>query len=248
MLNLLRVLIPDLFALRHSIRWQRMKELAREYRQFPIYSAPREVINALSRGIPVLLLSNYYGIAVAGAYAFGVRMLSVPMGFVQGALRPVLFQKASEIHNRGGGLMVLYARITGGLFLAALVPSAILLMWAPQIFSWVFGTQWHTAGEFARWLVLWLALMLCSLPSTIFAQITRMQRQAFFFDIALIVVRTLSLVVGGMFLSALHTIVVFSVVSSGMNLIWIAIVGVAIVKREGGTNWRRMLSPASKRK
>jgi lipopolysaccharide exporter len=246
MLTLLRTVLSDLLALRHSIRWQRMKKVAREYSHFPIYSAPKEVINALSRGLPVLLLTNYYSLSVAGAYAFGVRMLSVPMSFVLGALRPVLFQKASEIYNRGDRLVPVYMRFTGGLFLLALVPSAVVLMWAPQVFTWVFGAQWLTAGEFARWLTLWLAAMLCSLPATIFAQVIRMQRQAFFFDIVLIAVRTLSLVAGGMLLSELQTVVVFSVVSCGMSVIWIAVVGVALMKREGGTNWRRMPSQTDK--
>lgn len=245
MLSLLRVVLPDLLAFRHSIRWQEIKELAREYRNFPIYSAPREVINALSRGLPVLLLSNYFGVAVAGAYAFGLRILNAPLYFVQSAMKTVLFQKATEIYNRGSGLMLLYVKMTGGLFLLALVPSAIFLLWAPQIFAWVFGSQWNTAGEYARWLVLWQAIGLCNLPSIIFAQVVRMQRQAFFFDIALTVVRTLSLVFGGLFLSALHTVVVFSVASSGMNMVWICIVGARLMNKEGGTNWRRMLSAAN---
>lgn len=235
-LSLMRVIFQDSSVLRQSIRWRRMKEMFVEYRKFPIYSAPREVINALSRGLPVLLLSNFFGIAVAGAYAFGVRVLSVPMNFISRALRPVLFQKASETYNEGGDLALLYTKITGGLFLLVIAPSVILFIWAPPIFTWVFGAHWRIAGEFARWLILWLAVMLCNLPSTVFAQIIRWQRQAFFFNIALIVTRTLSLVLGGLFLSALHTVIVFSVVSSAMNVIWIAVVGGAIIKMEGDNN------------
>lgn len=247
-LTLLRVFHRDLSVLRRSIRWRRMKEMFAEYRKFPIYSAPREVINALSRGLPVLLLANFFGIAVAGAYAFGVRILSVPMNFVLRALRPVLFQKASEIYNQGGSLMPLYAKITGGLFLLVIAPSVMLFVWAPPIFAWVFGAQWHVAGEFARWLILWLAVMLCNLPSSIFAKIIRWQRQSLFFDVALIIIRALSLVLGGLYLSALHTVVVFSVVSSVMNVVWIALVGIAIMKKEGDTNlWKKLIAANKQR-
>jgi lipopolysaccharide exporter len=236
--NLLRVLLPDLLAFRRCIRWERIKQLAKDYRDFPIYSAPREVINALSRGLPVLLLAHFYGIAVAGAYAFGVRIMSVPMRFVLQALRQVLFQKASESYNYGGRLMLLYIKTTGGLFVLALFPSLVLFIWAPQIFTWIFGSQWHTAGEFARWLVLWLTVMFCNLPSTLFAQIIRMQRQAFIFDIVLLAVRAIVLIVGGMYLSALHTILLFSIIGGVMNIIWIVIVGCALMRKEGDTDWR----------
>lgn len=231
-LVLLRVFMPDLSLNRQHLNWQKMKDLFGEYRHFPMYSAPREVMNALSRGLPVLLLTNYFGLAVAGAYAFGVRVLSVPINFVQNALRPVLFQRASEVRNLGGNVVPLYLRTTGGLLLLVSLPAVVTMIWAPPIFEWVFGSQWDNAGAFARWLVLWLAFFLGGLPSTVFAQVARMQRQAFFFDIAMLLTRALSLVLGGMYLSAMNTVIAYSVVSCGMNIVWIAMVGVALLRQD----------------
>lgn len=232
-LNLFRVLLPDLLAFRRHIRWDRMKQLAKDYRDFPMFSASRNVIDALSRGLPVLLLTYFYGIAVAGAYVFGLRILRVPMRFVLEALRQVLFQKASETFNYGSRLMPLYLKTTLGLFALALLPFLVLLIWSPQIFILVFGPQWRLAGEFAQSLMLWMTMMFCNLPAVLFVRIIRMQRTAFLFDVAVLASRALALIVGGTYLTESHTIMLFSVVGAMMNIIFIVMVGFAIMRKEG---------------
>jgi hypothetical protein len=52
-INLFRVLFPDILLLRKQIRLDLIKQLSKEYRDFPMYSASQNVINALSSGLPV---------------------------------------------------------------------------------------------------------------------------------------------------------------------------------------------------
>jgi O-antigen/teichoic acid export membrane protein len=239
-LNLIRTLLPDLFALRRSIRWDRMRQLAKDYRDFPMYAASQNVINALSSGLPILLLTHFYGIVAAGAYAFGIRILGAPMGLILSALRQVLFQKAGETQHQGRNLAPLYVKITAGLFAMALVPSLVLFIWAPQLFTWIFGSQWHTAGEFARFLVLWMLFVFCNLPAVLFARIIRIQRTILVYDLVLLAGRVLALVLGGLFLSAFQTIMMFSLVGAAMNLFLIMLVGHAVMRKEGETSLNRI--------
>lgn len=232
-LNLLRVFLASLRKLRYKTSWLRMRQLAGEYRDFPIYSGSANIINALSQGLPVLLLTNYFGIGVAGAYAFGLRIISAPMALILRALRQVLFQKACETDHHNGSLLNLYVKTTLGLFAVAMVPSAILVIWAPQIFSFVFGQKWLIAGSFTRSLVLWQVFMFCNLPSVLFSRVLRLQRQLFGFDIVLLAARVATLVIGGMFMSASMTIFVFSLIGAIMNAIFILIVGFLLIKKEG---------------
>jgi O-antigen/teichoic acid export membrane protein len=231
-LNLGRVVFRAFRELYRGIEWKRMWRLAKEYRDFPIYSASMNIINSLSLGLPIFLLTRYYGIAVAGAYAFGLRILSTPMGFVLRALRQVLFQKASEAHNAGSRLMPLYVKITAGLFALAVLPSLVFIFWSPQIFSWVFGAQWSTAGEFTRSLVLWMLFMFCNVPAILFAQILRMQRKMFIFNFIVLASRAVILVIGGNLLSASWTIFLFSLVGAILNIIYIVIIGLALKAKE----------------
>lgn len=240
-LNLARIMFKDLKKLHRELHWKRIGQMAVEYRDFPMYSASMNVINSLSLGLPVLLLTQFYGIAVAGAYAFAMRILSVPMGFVLNALRQVLFQKAAEVHNDGDKLMPLYVKITLGLFAMTLIPSLVIYIWAPQLFAWVFGVKWYMAGEFARSLVLWLMFMFCNLPAVLFARIIRIQQKLFVFDIIVLTARAVALYVGGMYLSAVDTIFLISVVGAVMNIIIISVVGFILMKEEGVTELTSIL-------
>lgn len=225
-LNLARqVFGTDKVLLRSSLAWKRIDRLAVEYRDFPIYSSTQNMMNALSNALPVLLLGYYYGIAVAGAYAFGFRILQAPMSFVLIALRQVLFQKASETYNHGGKLYPLYIKTTGGLLAMAIIPSVILFIWAPSIFSLIFGSKWFEAGIYARWLILWLTVLFCNLPSTLFAAILRQQRNLFFYEFVILLSRASALVAGGLLLSAKGTIILFSVFGCLLNVFYIFWIG-----------------------
>lgn len=233
--NLALVVFRERSALDLNVRWQRMKQLAKEYRDFPMYSASMNLLNALSLGLPVLMLSHFYGIAVAGAYAFGMRILSVPMGFVLTALRQVLFQKAAEAHNDGDRLMPLYVKITVGLFVLAILPSLVIIVWGPSLFVMVFGAQWRMAGEFTRSLMVWMMFMFCNLPAVLFARIIRIQQKMFIFDLIVLSTRAIVLFAGGMYLSAVNTILLISLVGAILNIVFILIVGFILMRKEGNT-------------
>ncbi len=231
-LNLARNVLGELKRSRDSVSWQHLKKLAREYVDFPLYSASQNVMNALSSGLPVFLLTYYFGLAVAGAYAFGVRILSVPMSFVLRALRQVLFQKAGETHHQGRPLAPLYFKITGGLLAMACLPGLILAIWAPDLFSFVFGGKWVAAGEYARSLILWLAFAFCNLPAVLFARLLRIQRAIFVYEVVLLAVRAGVLIIGGIYFSPGQTIFFFSAIGALMNVLLIFVVGRAVVRSD----------------
>lgn len=223
-----QVFFTDKLLFKNSLAWNRIRRLAVEYRDFPIYAATQNVMNALSQGLPVLLLAHFYGIAIAGAYAFGIRLLNVPMNFVLTALRQVLFQKASETFNHGGRLWPLFVKLTAGLFAVALVPSLILFIWSPQIFSFLFGSEWYTAGIYARWLIIWIIPGFCNVPSILFAKILRKQKQLFFYEIFGLLGRSATLIIGGYFFLAINTVILFSVFGFILNSILILWIGVSL--------------------
>lgn len=236
-INLFRVILPDILSFRYHVRFAKLKQLAKEYRDFPMYAATQNIITTLSSGLPVLLLIHYFGVTVGGAYAFSVRVLLAPMALILRALRQVLLQKAGETQYKGGRLTSMYLRTTIGLFALASIPSVILIIWSPQIFSFLFGTEWHIAGQFARWLTLWMLAVFCNLPAVLFAQVIRIQHKVLIYDLMVLAGRTSVLILGGMFLSALSTIMFFSIFGAVMNLILILLVGYNIMKNESEMTW-----------
>lgn len=246
--SLARVAFRDLRLVRGCINWKEVRRLAVEYRDFPIYSASTNVISSLSLGLPVLLLTHFYGIAVAGAYAFGSKILTTPMSFVLTALRQVLFQKAAETNNNGDRLMPLYLKITLGLFSLAILPAAIIFLWAPPLFAWVFGARWYTAGEFASSLTLWMVFMFCNVPAVLFARIIRIQRKMAVYDLTLLSLRATVLILGGIYLTAVKTIMAVSILGAVMNIAFIVIVGLILHRKEKDNDLDKVLMAAEDRR
>ena len=163
------MLKDDLTLLRRSIRLAEMKRLAKEYSDFPIYTGSQVVLNTASQNLPLLLLAHYFGSTTVGLYSVGVRILQLPMNFVLTSLRQVLFQKASEVHNNDGDTYHLFKRTTLGLMALAIVPTTIIILFAPPLFAFVLGSGWREAGVYARWLILWLALTFANVPAMLMA-------------------------------------------------------------------------------
>lgn len=221
-----QTLKKDMILIKKYLCRRKIFKLAVEYRDFPIFSSTQNIMNALSNGLPVLLFSHFYGIGIAGAYAFGMRIIHAPMSLALVALRQVLFQKICETYNRGFEIYPLFAKTTFALFAISLIPSVILILFAPQVFTLVFGDQWLKAGEYVRWLVLWMLVSFANVPSILFARVLRKQKQLFFYELIQLVIRILCLTMGGLFLSPQMTIILFSMVGMLLNsilILWIAI-------------------------
>jgi O-antigen/teichoic acid export membrane protein len=230
--HMARQVVADRRLLKESLRWKEMKANAKEFIDFPVFSAPQNIMNALSQGLPVLLLAHFYGIGVAGAYAFGIRILTAPMSLVLNALRQVLFQKASEIYNMGGRLIPIFMKMTSGLFILAIFPALLIFAWAPKIFTLVFGSEWYMAGIFTSWLVFWLVPSFANVPAVLLARILRQQKNLFFFELIVLTSRVIVLVVGGCYLNELQTVRLFSIVGFLLNMSLILWAGILIFKND----------------
>jgi lipopolysaccharide exporter len=218
-----------------AVSWGQLKSAARQYRDFPLYSTPQFLANAISQGAPVLLLTYYFGAAAGGFYAFAVRVLQAPMNLVLTALRQVLFQKLTQVHHDGGDLLGFFTRSTGALLALGLLPALVGFCLAPQAFAFVFGDRWLTAGEYARWLLLWLLPAFCNVPANLLTRVLRRQRALLVYDTVLLAARLVVLVVGGTCLTCLQTIVAFSVVGVIFNS-WLIYYMWRVISNGAGTD------------
>lgn len=218
--NLFKIFLQDIIFLEPT-SVQRLKTVAREYIDFPLYSAPQSILNAISQGIPVLLLSNFYDLSVVGFYAFGVKILQVPMAVVRNALRQVLFQKVSEVYNSKKKIMPLYLKSTLALFLCGLLPTLGLFFFAEDIYSFLFGERWREAGLYSSWIVLWMFFAFCNVPSTLCSRVLRKQRVLLIYDTILLFARVSGIVMFGMISGPLVTVIAISMIGVVFNLIYI---------------------------
>lgn len=208
----------DRKTIRRHVSVGSVRRVAEKYTDFPMYSSPQSLLNAVSQNIPLFLLAYYFDARTVGLYSIGVRVVQLPMNLVLVSVRQVLFQRMSEVNANGGDVFRLFKSATLGLAAVAVIPVAVCVLFGPKIFAVALGAEWGVAGEYARWLVIWLAGAFMNVPSMLMGQIRRAQRWLLAFDVALLAVRVLALVVGGLNCSALQTIILFSIVGAVFNV------------------------------
>ncbi|MEI7035764.1 lipopolysaccharide biosynthesis protein [Fulvimonas yonginensis] len=155
-----------------------MSALAREHHDFPLYRAPQVCINAASQSLPVLMLAGFFGPSAAGFYSLGRTVMSMPIRLVGKSVGDVFYPRFTEAAHQRQPLGPLISRATVFLAAAGLVPFGLVVAAGPWLFHLVFGDQWRMAGEYARWLAVWLYFGFLNRPSV--AAIATLGMQRFF--------------------------------------------------------------------
>ncbi len=199
--------------------------LANRYRDFPIYRAPQDLLNALSQGLPIILLSMFYGPAVAGLFVLARSVLGAPLELIGNSIGTVLYPRLAEAANRDEKLWRLVAIPTGMLLALGAVPFGAILAFGPTIFDFFFGPEWYEAGEYARWMTLWIMLMFANIPSVRIIPVLRMQRFHLIFGLIVLFARLAAIVAGYLLYSnPLYSVLLYSVCGAALNFILICFV------------------------
>lgn len=128
--------------------WSRCKwKLAWKHIDYPLFSAPTNILNGVMTSLPVFFLMHYFSETIVGYYALLVRVGVAPLSVIAEAVSRVNLKKIAELLQAGQDPMPYLRRITLFLLLVALLPSALFILSAPLLFSWVFGAAWSEAGD-----------------------------------------------------------------------------------------------------
>ncbi|HEY6612165.1 MAG TPA: oligosaccharide flippase family protein [Pseudomonas sp.] len=190
---------------------------ARRYRRFPLFSTWAGLFNTAGTQLPPLMLAALFSPAAAGLYTLAQRVLGIPMAVIGTAIGGVFLANAAEAH-REQRLAPLVAKVHERLAHIAMPPALVLLLIAPEMFTLVFGEQWHDAGYFAQWMVPWLYVNFVASPLSSLFDVMERQKLELLFQAVLLATRTVTIIVGAMLDSLELTIALFSL---GSALCWI---------------------------
>lgn len=202
-----------------------LPELAHQYRDFPLFRAPQDLLNALSHGLPVILLAGFYGPAIAGLYALSYSVLAAPVSLLGNAVGNVLYPRLAEAARNGEDLRRLVLIPTGGLLLTGLAPFGTIMLFGPPLFAWVFGEEWREAGEYARWLALWMTFLFFNMPSNKAIPVIGLQHLQLGFGVFSTLTRLAALWAGYHFFGkAIYSIALYNISGAVLNILMVGFV------------------------
>lgn len=138
---------------RSAVSSAAIRSVAARYRKFPLVSTWAVFANQTAQLVPVSFLTAHFGLAATGLYTMAKGILGLPSRLVGNATSRVLFQRAAEEKREEGNAT--HAVRSTLLLLAGLsiLPFLIIFFFGSDIFAFVFGEEWRTAGRFAGLLV-----------------------------------------------------------------------------------------------
>jgi O-antigen/teichoic acid export membrane protein len=164
--------------------WRRLAAVARRHRRFAIFTLPSELISTVNLQMPVYALSAVGAAPLLGAFARARQLVSAPLTLLGSSIATVFRQRAAEQYRATGSCRPIYAKTFVTLAGIGILPTIMLMIFAPDFFEWFLGPNWREAGEIARILAPMLLLrLICSPLSSVF-YITGAQKGEFTLSVA----------------------------------------------------------------
>ena len=231
-LFMLRGLQEDVGLLK-SVTTKRMRKLAVRYREFALYGTTGNLANSMSWELPAFMLAYFFNPTVLGNYALAMMAVRLPMAMVGRSVDQVFYQKASEEKNLTGGVQTVVQEVHTRLIAVGIFPFVLFIILAGDLFTFVFGADWLTAGTYARILAPWLFAVFIFSPISSLFDVLERQRAYLFFEVVILCAWAVIFSIGGSFGNPALTLALFSI---GGVLMWGA--KSAYLIRESGAGYR----------
>ena len=209
--------VHHFFLFRHSSA----RRAARKHQKFPRYDMPATLINLLANQLPLLILGKYFGFAILGAYSFMYKMLMMPVGLLSNSILDVFKQKATEDYNTTGNCREVYIATFKQLFFLSVPIFVVFAIFAPELFSFIFGVKWRLAGEFAQVMAPMFFFKFVTSPLSYTLFIVGKQKQNLKGQIGILAVSLFAVFVGLYFDDEYAFLITFSALNSLVYVVYL---------------------------
>ncbi len=201
--------------------------------KFLKYKVPQDFLSSVSNHIISVVLLFFYPLEIVGCYWLVNKVLKVPSALISNSFRNVFVSNISYKFNHGEKIFNYLLSYTLGILCVGCFPVFVLALFGPQLFVFVFGSEWLVAGEISRIICF---SSLCSIlisPAIITCLVVGDQKISLYYEIASIVLRVftvsfISLLFGDLYL----TVIGMVTVSVSLSFFIIILVFIKSYKRD----------------
>lgn len=148
-----------------SITRSRIGACLAKYRNYPLVGVWGALLDSAATQMPIFLISKFFGDVISGLFSMTFKIMNMPMSLIAGSISQVLFRKFSQLSSEHPGLIYSYVVKTFIFLLLVVIPFVLIAFSSGvEIFSFVFGERWATAGSFAGLMSIAIAARFCVSP------------------------------------------------------------------------------------
>ncbi len=170
--------------------------LAKKYKDFPKFQAPHAFLNTFSSNLPVYMFGTFFNSTIVGFYSLSTRIIFTPMMIIAGASAKVYNQRVSEIYNKNGDSYDFTIRLLKSLLTKIFIPFLLIVIFAPDIFSIIFGEGWREAGVYTQILSPWLFMVFAVGTISFIPSMIKLQKRALLLEVIYSTLRLISIMIG----------------------------------------------------
>jgi O-antigen/teichoic acid export membrane protein len=126
--------------------------IAKSILRMALSTSVSNLISLFSGIAPMIFIADRYGTNALGQYGLVVSTLYLPTVLLGQAIGQVYYQRACRLHGDGLAFTDLLISTSRNLAKIGAPLFAVIALIAPEAYPIVFGAEWDSAGELARWL------------------------------------------------------------------------------------------------
>jgi lipopolysaccharide exporter len=214
-----------------DVSYNRIKQLAIRYKKFPQYTLSAEFVGTASYQCIPFLLAFFFSSIIVGYYAMSIIMINLPLKLIANSFSSVFYQKLNVEKNLSGNINKIVKSVHTRLISIGMFGCLIGIIIGPELFAFILGEKWYTAGVYAQILMPSFFVMFISIPLLTIINVTEKQEISFLFYLYSFISTVFILIIGGYYGNPYVVMLLLSfngVVSWGwMNLYTLKIAGVS---------------------
>ncbi|USK49621.1 oligosaccharide flippase family protein [Bacillus sp. CMF12] len=176
-----------------NIKFNEIKNLARKYSDYPIYSVPSTIFNNASIHIMSFVIPVFYSTALLGQYSLSQRILILPMKVISNSISQVFLNEASKELQANNTTKNAFKSTFKKLMYISIPLYLILFLIIEDLITFAFGIQWQQAGEISKILIILLFFRFVVSPLSNVLNLYEKQRIVFLWQLSLLVLTLISL-------------------------------------------------------
>jgi len=145
----------------------RMVAVASRYSEFPKKAGIGAFLDAAAVQIPLIALPVLFSPHIGGSFAVADRLLRGAVDFFSMTLGPVFYQRVARFRRDREEATSLLIRTWKLLFACSVGPIVLLFLFGQEIFTFLLGTKWGEAGEYAAILAVGFLTQLVVSPTSL---------------------------------------------------------------------------------
>ncbi len=215
-LPLVAAILPDKAVCKPLLRFNKsdVRQAARRYVRFPLFSLPRALVNNVSCNLPIFMLTPFFGLKELGYFGMGHTLAYQPVSIMAASFCQVFYQKMSASVRERKPILPFFRKVLvrGGLSVALTFP--VLYFVLPSLTVWLLGADWETTGHYIRLMLPWLALTAISGCIAFISDLFQRQASMLVIETVYFALRAVALLVGILFGDFRLAILLYSLVSA----------------------------------